>query len=83
MWSPTSPPACGASNQRDAAIRWDVWDDVADPGRVLGGFVVDRWIEHQYGHAPVTNTRALDRGLLDAFNIGDQPPIVRHLRRPL
>ena len=83
MWSSTSPPASGASNQRGGAIRWDIWEDVADPGRIVGGFVVDSWIERQHGHAPVTNADVLDQEILDAFNIDDQLPIIRHLRRSL
>ncbi|CUX54735.1 hypothetical protein AGR3A_Lc140123 [Agrobacterium tomkonis CFBP 6623] len=74
MWSPSSPPGSGASNRRGAAIRWGVWKNVADPGRVVGGFVIDSWIERQCGHVPVTNAGALDRGLLNDFNIGEQPP---------
>ena len=69
--------------QRDGAIRWDVWEDVAEPGRVVEGFVVESWIEHQRQHARVTHTDALDQELLNAFHIGDRPPIVRHLLRPL
>ena len=69
--------------QRDGAIRWDVWEDVAEPGRVVEGFVVESWIEHQRQHARVTHTDALDQELLNAFHIGDRPPVVRHLLRPL
>ncbi|MFK3664105.1 MFS transporter [Ochrobactrum teleogrylli] len=76
MWSSTSPPASGASNQRGGAIRWDVWEDVADPGRIVGGFVVDSWIERQRGRAPVAKVDVLDRGLLNALYLGDQPPTV-------
>ncbi len=72
-----------STRQRDGAIRWDVWEDVADPGRVVEGFVVESWIEHQRQHARVTRTDALDQELLNAFHIGDQPPVVRHLLRPL
>jgi hypothetical protein len=69
--------------QRDGAIRWNVWEDVAQPGRVVEGFVVESWIEHQRQHERVTHTDALDQELLNAFHIGDRPPIVRHLLRPL
>lgn len=72
-----------AVRQRDGAIRWDIWEDVADPGRVVEGFIVESWIEHQRQHARVTNTDALDQELLNAFHIGGHPPIVRHLLRPL
>lgn len=69
--------------QRDGAIRWDIWEDVAEPGRVVEGFVVESWVEHQRQHARVTHTDALDQDLLNSFHIGDHPPVVRHLLRPL
>lgn len=68
---------------RDGAIRWDVWEDVAEPGRVIEEFVVESWVEHQRQHARVTHTDAVDQKLLNAFHIGDKPPIVRHLLRPI
>ena len=71
------------SRLRDGAIRWDVWEDVAEPGRVIEEFVVESWVEHQRQHARVTHTDALDQKLLNAFHIGDKPPIVRHLLRPI
>ncbi|MFN3459499.1 MAG: MFS transporter, partial [Oceanibaculum sp.] len=69
--------------QRDGAIRWEVWEDVAEPGRVIESFVVESWIEHQRQHARVTRTDQLDQATLTEFHIGDQPPVVRHLLRPL
>jgi quinol monooxygenase YgiN len=72
-----------ASRQRDGAIRWDVWEDVAEPGRVVESFVVESWVEHQRQHARVTHADQLDQHLLNAFHAGDRPPVVRHLLRPL
>ncbi|MFH5926955.1 MFS transporter [Roseomonas xinghualingensis] len=69
--------------QRDGATRWDVWEDVEQPGRVIETFVVESWIEHQRQHARVTHSDALDQELLNAFHIGGEPPIVRHFLRPL
>jgi quinol monooxygenase YgiN len=69
--------------QRDGAIRWDVCEDVAQPGRVVEGFVFESWIEDQRQHERVTHSDALDQELLNAFHIGDRPPIVGHLLRPL
>jgi MFS family permease/quinol monooxygenase YgiN len=68
--------------QRDGAIRWDVWEDVAEPGRVIESFVVESWVEHQRQHARVTHADQLDQQTLQAFHVGDQPPVVRHMLRP-
>jgi len=72
-----------AERYRDGAIRWDVWDDVAEPGRVIESFIVESWVEHQRQHARVTHADQLDQQTLHTFHIGDEPPIVRHLLRPL
>jgi len=72
-----------SSRQRDGAIRWDVWEDVAEPGRIVESFVVESWVEHQRQHARVTHADQLDQQLLQAFHVGDRPPVVRHLLRPL
>ncbi|WP_369058255.1 MFS transporter [Caulobacter sp. 73W] len=71
-----------AVRRRDGAIRWDVWEDHAEPGRVIEAFVVESWLEHERQHARVTNADRVEQDLLNAFHIGDQPPVVRHLLRP-
>ncbi|MGV6873759.1 MFS transporter [Pseudochelatococcus sp. B33] len=72
-----------AVRQRDGAIRWDVWEDTAEPGRVVECFIVESWLEHQRQHARVTHADQIDQEMLHAFHIGDRPPLVRHLLRPL
>lgn len=72
-----------ATRYRDGAIRWDVWEDIAEPGRVVEEFVVESWVEHERQHARVTHTDALDQQLLNAFHIAEHPPVVRHLLRPI
>ena len=72
-----------AERYRDGAMRWDVWEDVAEPGRVIESFVVESWVEHQRQHARVTRADQLDQQTLHAFHRGDQPPAVRHLLKPL
>ncbi|KRE09716.1 MFS transporter [Bosea sp. Root381] len=69
--------------QRDGAIRWDVWEDVAEPGRVVEAFIVESWLEHQRQHARTTRTDRLNQEVLTAFHLGDRPPAVRHMLRPL
>jgi MFS family permease len=71
------------TRQRDGAIRWDVWEDAADPGRVVESFVVESWLEHQRQRLRVTNADRIDQETLHKFHVGEGPPIVRHLLRPL
>ncbi|MFK0685742.1 MFS transporter [Ochrobactrum sp. BD67] len=68
--------------QRDGAIRWDVWEDIAQPGRILESFVVESWVEHQRQHARVTHADQVDQNLINAYHMGEHPPVVRHLLRP-
>jgi quinol monooxygenase YgiN len=68
---------------RDGAIRWDVWEDMGDPGRVVETFVVESWLEHQRQHDRVTHADRITQESLNAFHIGDAPPLVRHLLRPI
>lgn len=70
------------TRRRDGAIRWDVWEDVAESGRVVECFVVESWLEHERQHARVTHADRIDQDVLRAFHIGDAPPVVRHLLRP-
>jgi MFS family permease len=63
---------------RDGAIRWGLWHDAAQPGRVIESFVVKSWIEHLRQHERVTHA---DRDVQDqarAFHIGVNPPAVSH-----
>lgn len=69
--------------QRDGALRWDLWEDAAEQGRIVETFVVESWVEHQRQHARITNADAVAQGLLHTFHIGEKPPVVRHLLRPL
>lgn len=71
------------TRRRDGAIRWDVWEDAGEPGRVIECFVVESWLEHERQHARVTHADQVDQEVLRAFHVGDKPPIVRHLLRPL
>lgn len=72
-----------SARQRDGAIRWDVWEDIAEPGRVVEAFIVESWLEHQRQHARATRTDQIDQEVVRAFHIGAEPPIVRHLLKPL
>jgi MFS family permease len=64
---------------RDGAYDWDVFEDAAEPGRMIETFLVSSWLEHQRQHHRVT---ADDRDLqerLHKFHKGAKPPVVQHL----
>ena len=64
--------------RRDGAFDWDVFEDLARPGRFVETFMLDSWIEHLRQHARVTQA---DRELQDSVNRFhvDGAPTVTHL----
>jgi quinol monooxygenase YgiN len=64
--------------RRDGAFEWGVFEDVAQPGRLVETFMLDSWIEHLRQHQRVTQA---DRGAQEAVNRFqvDGTPKVSHL----
>jgi MFS family permease/quinol monooxygenase YgiN len=64
---------------RDGALRWNLFQDAADPTRWVETMLVESWTEHLRQHARVS----LDSEALEAearsFHIGAEPPRVSHL----
>jgi predicted MFS family arabinose efflux permease len=48
--------------RRDGAYEWGIFEDAAEPGRMVETFLVDSWLEHLRQHERVTNA---DRALQD------------------
>ncbi len=63
---------------RDGAIRWGLWDDVAQNGRFLESFVVESWLEHLRQHERITAADRTVQAIAHAFHRGSEPPQVRH-----
>ena len=64
---------------RDGVFRWDVFQDAADPGRVVEVFLVESWVEHLRQHERVTEADRVVQERLRAFHQGSSPPTVTHL----
>jgi quinol monooxygenase YgiN len=66
------------SRLRNGALSWELFQDVAEPGRFIEYFVDGFWVEHMRQHERVT---AHDRALWErtlVFHLGEQPPQVSH-----
>jgi len=63
---------------RDGAIRWGLWDDVAQTGRYLESFVVESWLEHLRQHERITASDRAVQSIAHAFHRGSEPPKIRH-----
>lgn len=65
--------------RRDGAIHWGLYEDVAEPGLVMETFTAESWLEHLRQHDRVTNADRVQQDDIRAFQIGDTPPLVRHM----
>ncbi len=70
--------ALGDIRLRDGAIRWGLWDDLAQSGRYLESFVVESWLEHLRQHERITTADREVQAIAHAFHRGGAPPRVRH-----
>jgi len=67
-----------SSRLRDGAIKWELYEDLSDPGLFREWFVVGSWEEHLQQHHRVTME---DRGIQEAIgriHSGPSPPAARH-----
>jgi hypothetical protein len=63
---------------RDGAIRWGVYQDTADPTRMVETFVVESWVEYLRQRERLTTSDRAIRDRVMAFHQGD-PPKASHM----
>lgn len=68
--------------RRDGAISWALYEDAAEPGRMVESFVLESWLEHLRQHERVTHADRDNQAAVKAFHLGPEPPLVRHLIAP-
>jgi MFS family permease len=64
---------------RDGAMRWELFQDPADPQRYVETFLVESWVEHLRQHERVTLADREAEARARALHIGPAPPTVSHL----
>jgi hypothetical protein len=64
---------------RDGALRWNLFQDTADPKRWLETMLVESWGEHLRQHARVTHVDREIEVAAHAFHRGEEAPCVTHL----
>lgn len=67
------------TRQRDGAYFWDLFSDVAEPGRFVETFMVESWLEHLRQHERATVADRDVSARARAFHLGTEPPKVTHL----
>src|ERR1700751_5080870 len=65
--------------RRDGAYDWGVFEDAAEPGRMLETFLVESWIEHLRQHDRVTNADRLLQEVVHRFNIEGAPKVTHFI----
>jgi MFS family permease len=68
-----------AARLRDGAFCWDLFQDAADPARIVEVFLVESWVEHLRQHERVTEADRIIQEHLMAMHQADTPPKVTHL----
>jgi quinol monooxygenase YgiN len=63
---------------RDGAFRWTVYEDAADPGRMVETFLLASWMEHLRQHERVTNADRLVQEAVLKFHSGDAPKVTHY-----
>jgi MFS family permease len=64
---------------RHGALHWGMYRDVADPGRYIEHFLVDSWLDRLRQIERLTAEDIALRDRKDAFHLGSEPPVMRHL----
>jgi len=67
---------------RDGAYDWAVFEDAAEPGRVVETFRLPSWLEHLRQHERVSENDRAAQAQVNAFHLGPEPPAVAHLVAP-
>jgi MFS family permease len=60
---------------RDGGMSWGLYQDSADPSRVVESFVVESWAEHQRQHERVTQTDLAVEEAVRSFHHGERPKV--------
>lgn len=68
--------------RRDGAMSWGLFNDLADPGRMVESFTVATWAEHERQHGRSTATDVAAQGPARSFLLDGAEPEVTHLIAP-
>jgi hypothetical protein len=61
--------------RRDGAYVWGVYEDVAEPGRMVETFLVESWLYHLRQHERVTNADRVSQEAVQRFQIEGAPKV--------
>jgi predicted MFS family arabinose efflux permease/quinol monooxygenase YgiN len=67
--------------RRDGAYAWGIFEDAAEPGRLVETFLVESWLEHLRQHQRVTNADRVVQDAVHRFHLAGAPKVT-HLIAP-
>jgi quinol monooxygenase YgiN len=65
--------------RRDGAYAWGIFEDAAEPGRMVETFLVESWMEHLRQHERVTNADRLVQDAVDRFHLSGEPKVTHFI----
>ena len=65
--------------RRDGAFAWGVFEDAADPTRVVETFLTESWMEHLRQHERVTNADRLVQEAVARFHLNGAPKVTHYI----
>jgi quinol monooxygenase YgiN len=69
----------GKERRRDGAYRWGVFEDTAEPGRMVEIFLVESWMEHLRQHERVTNADRIVEECVQRFQMSGEPKVTHFI----
>jgi predicted MFS family arabinose efflux permease len=75
----TAMHALRGERLRDGAMRWELFNDTANPQCFVESFLVESWVEHLRQHERVTRADRQAQEVARAFHVAGTPPKVSHL----
>ncbi|HEY2227002.1 MAG TPA: MFS transporter [Xanthobacteraceae bacterium] len=65
--------------RRDGAYAWGVYEDAAEPGRLLETFLVESWLEHMRQHERVTKADRAVQEAVAQFQLDGAPKVTHFI----
>jgi MFS family permease len=69
----------GNERRRDGAYRWGVFEDAAEPGRIIEAFLVGSWMEHLRQHERVTKADQIVQEAVRRFQVAGEPKVTHFI----
>lgn len=70
------------ARRQDGAYAWGIFEDVAEPNKIIEYFIEGSWLVHLRHHERVSENTKEIQLRVNAFHVGESAPLVRHFLSP-